>query len=215
MSKHCCTPDSNADDAAYSRVLWAACIINIAMFLVELAVGISAGSVSLQADSLDFFGDGFNYAVSLYLIGKPVVMRAKGSLVKAGSMLLFAVWILGQAVYRFMSVSKPEAEIITAIGVIALCANLICFYLLFKFRSGDSNRRSAWLCTRNDVIGNFAVIIAGVGVYLTASNWPDLVVGTIMAVISLVSAVQIIKHAKDELAGKVVPNAHDHHGHSH
>ncbi len=206
MGKHFCVPNSNPDDEAYKKVLWAVFIINSAMFFVELIAGISAGSVSLQADSLDFFGDGFNYAISLYLIGKSISMRAKGSLIKAGSMVLFGLWILGQAVYRFITESSPQAEIITGIGVLALVANLVCFYLLFKFRSGDSNRRSAWLCTRNDVIGNFAVIFAGIGVYFTASNTPDLVVGTVMAVISLVSAIQIIRHANNELE-------HDHHSH--
>jgi Co/Zn/Cd efflux system component len=198
MSKHCCPVDTT-NDSAYRKILIIALIINAGMFLLEIILGIAAGSVSLQADSLDFFGDGFNYAISLYLVGKSLSSRAKGSLIKAGSMLLFGLWILGQAIYRFTTNAPPEAEIITTIGALALVANLICFYLLFKHRSGDSNRRSAWLCTRNDVIGNIAVIFAGIGVYLTASGWPDLIVGTIMAVISVISAVHIIQHAKAEL----------------
>ena len=215
MSKHCCATDSNSDDAAYRKVLWAAFVINIAMFLVEAIVGISSGSISLQADSLDFFGDGCNYLISLYLIGKSVAMRAKGSLVKAASMVVFAVWILGQAIYRFITVSKPEAEIITTIGVVALFANLICFYMLSRFSNSDSNRLSAWLCTRNDAIGNVAVIFAGIGIYFTESNLPDLIVGSVMAVIAIISAVQILRQAKDELNGKVSEHSHDNHGHKH
>lgn len=214
MNKHVCSIPEN-DDAAYRKVLWTAFIINILMFIIELVVGISAGSVSLQADSLDFFGDGFNYMISLYLIGKSVKLRAKGSLFKALSMILFAVWILGQAVYRFVTVSAPEAEIITGVGILALFANLLCFYLLSKFNNSDSNRLSAWLCTRNDAIGNVAVIFAGIGVYFTASNWPDLIVGTAMAALALYSAYHIIKQARDELSGKAIPHDHGHHGHHH
>jgi cation diffusion facilitator family transporter len=213
MSKHICTPASKPDDPSYKKVLLTAFIINIAMFVIELVMGISAGSVALQADALDFFGDACNYAISLYLIGKTVSMRAKGSLLKAASMILFGIWVLGQAIYRFATVSKPEAEIITGVGGIALVANLFCFYLLSKFSNSDSNRLSAWLCTRNDAIGNVAVIFAGIGVYFTASNWPDLIVGTAMALLALYSAVHIIKQARDELSGKAV--SHDHHGHDH
>ena len=169
------------------------------MFLVELASSFSADSVSLVADSIDFFGDAANYAVSLFVLSSGLVVRAKASLLKAATMGLFGVWVIGVSIYNAIAISVPVAETMGKLGVIAMLANLLVALMLYKYRDGDSNMQSVWLCTRNDVIGNIAVIVAASGVFLTTTRWPDLIVAFGMGILSLYSSLQVIKVAKLEL----------------
>lgn len=169
------------------------------MFVVEIVSGMKANSVSLLADSLDFLGDAANYGISLWVLGMAITTRAKASLIKAISMAIFGVWVLVSAVWHFIHGSLPSAETMGIIGVLALIANLAVAALLYAYREGDSNMRGIWLCTRNDAIGNVAVILAAIGVFGTGAAWPDLLVAIIMASLALHSAGSVILHARTEL----------------
>jgi len=200
MSCEC--PASGTDrstDRVYRRVLWAVLAINAAMFIVEGTAGLFAGSVALQADSLDFLGDSANYAISLYVIGRTVRWRAGAALVKGLSMAVFGFWVLGVSVYKTLVLGLPDAATMGSVGTLALLANLAAAVLLFRFRDGDANMRSVWLCTRNDAIGNVAVILAASGVFATGTMWPDLAVGVLLAGLALLAAVSIVRQATAEI----------------
>ncbi|WP_119418171.1 cation transporter [Desertibaculum subflavum] len=183
----------------YRLILWVALIANAAMFVVELAAGLAAGSVSLQADALDFFGDAANYAVSLAVLGMALAWRARASLVKSASMAAFGIWVLGQAAFNLATGVVPEPMTMGVVGTAALAVNIGVALLLYRYREGDSNMRSVWLCTRNDALGNIAVLAAALGVFGTGAGWPDLIVAGAMAALALTSSVQVTRHALQEL----------------
>jgi Co/Zn/Cd efflux system component len=185
---------------SYRRALWAVIIINGGMFLVEMSAGITARSQALQADALDFFGDSATYALSLFMIGQPLLWRARAALFKGISLALMGLWVLGSTFYSVMVVGVPAADVMGVVGFMALLANLASVVLLLKYRDGDANVRSVWLCSRNDAIGNVAVLIAAVFVWQTQTGWPDLIVAGIMASLFLYSAFQIIGQARAEIA---------------
>jgi cation diffusion facilitator family transporter len=203
MGTHCCEPSKNAaavNNATYRRVLWIALLLNFAMFGIEMLAGVRAGSVSLLADALDFLGDTANYGISLWVLGLGLAIRAKASLIKAFSMAAFGIWILGTALWHIYRGTLPDAPTMGLIGTLALVTNLGVAWLLWAYREGDSNMRSVWLCTRNDAIGNVAVLLAALGVFGTQTAWPDLAVGILMALLALSSAWQVTRSARQELA---------------
>lgn len=183
----------------YKRVLWVALIVNLGMFLVEVASGLKAGSVSLLADSLDFFGDAANYAVSLFVLGMALSIRAKAALVKGATLGIFGVSVLAYTAYRLWTGQIPEPLTMGVVAVLALVANVAVALMLYKWREGDSNMRSVWLCSRNDAIGNVAVVAAAGLVAWTGSAWPDLVVAVLMATLGITAARTIIAQAWREL----------------
>ena len=187
------------NDPLFRRVLWIALIANFAMFFVEVAASHLSDSLALQADALDFFGDGANYAISLFVVGMALSVRARASLFKGATMAAFGLFIVGSALYRTFTGSEPEPLTMGAVAVLALAVNVGVALLLFKYRNGDSNRQSIWLCSRNDAIGNLAVIVAALGVSASASRWPDLAVAAIIASLNFSSAIRVVKLAKDEL----------------
>ena len=205
MSAGCCHHDHGHDHGAgsgsgrYRTILWIALVANAAMFVVELAAGLAAGSVSLQADALDFFGDAVNYGVSLAVLGMALAWRARASLLKSLSMALFGVWVLGRALLHLATGVVPEPMTMGVVGTAALAVNIGVALLLYRYREGDSNMRSVWLCTRNDALGNLAVLAAALGVFGTGAGWPDLIVATVMALLALSSSVQVTRHALQEL----------------
>lgn len=186
-------------DASYRRVLWLVLAINAAMFAVEIGAGLAAGSASLLADALDFLGDAANYAISLFVIGLALRYRALAALLKAASMGAFGMWVIGVLGWHVWHGSLPNALTMRAVGVAALIANAASFALLWAYRSGDSNMRSAWICTRNDVLGNLAVLAAALGVFGTGTGWPDVAVAAIMASLALQGALVVARHALQEL----------------
>jgi Co/Zn/Cd efflux system component len=197
---HDCHPaDPHRGNAAYRRVLWAVLAINLVMFLVEIGAGLAAGSASLQADALDFFGDAANYAISLLVVGMALRYRAMAALAKGGTMGLFGLWIVGTVVWHLAHGTLPNAFTMGVVGVAALAANAASFGLLWVYRGGDANMRSAWICTRNDVLGNLAVLLAALGVFGTGTGWPDLIVATIMAGLALQGAAVVVRQAMGEL----------------
>lgn len=202
MSGQCCeheTSEAQLRDAAYRRVLWAALAINGVMFAIEISAGLAANSVALQADALDFLGDTATYAISLFVIGMSLKARAKAALAKGGAMALLGVWVIASTVWHIAYGSAPEAFTMGAVGVAALLANAVVFALLWAYRSGDSNMRSVWLCSRNDVIGNCAVLLAALGVFGTGTAWPDITVAAIMATLALQGAWTVLRQARGEL----------------
>lgn len=191
-------PAPKKPDSKFRTALWIALFINAAMFLVELIGGAYAHSSALWADSLDFFGDAVNYGVSLAVLGASLYWRATVALVKGFVMALFGFVVIGKVIYAYYLNIPPEAITMGAIGILALVANVICAVVLYAFRDGDSNMQSVWLCSRNDAIGNIAVIFAAVGVFGTGSLWPDMIVAFIMATLGLTGGYQVIKKALTE-----------------
>lgn len=224
MAAHCCKHDTPAtttltDLPRYRRVLWVALLVNAAMFFVEIAAGVQAGSLALLADSVDFAGDALNYGVSLAVLASALAWRARAAIAKAVSMIGFGLFVLGHALWSVWHGEVPEAMTMSLIAVLALAANLGVAWLLYAFREGDSNMRSVWLCTRNDAIGNLAVMAAALGVFGTGSAWPDLLVASLMAGLALHGGISVLRQARGELNGGAGGNggddAHAGHGHAH
>lgn len=183
----------------YRKALWVALVINAVMFAVEIVGGLQSGSVSLLADAVDFAGDAANYGISLAVLAMGLVWRARAALLKGLSMSAFGLFVVGQAGWNAFAGQPPEPYTMGAIGLLALLANGLVALMLYAFRDGDANMRSVWLCSRNDAIGNVAVMLAAAGVFGTGHGWPDLVVATIMAGLALSSGRAILRQASGEL----------------
>lgn len=190
-----CQPAPVIPDGRFRTALWIALIINLLMFVVELFGGMYAHSAALWADALDFFGDAANYAISLAVLGMSLYWRATVALLKGITMATFGCLVLAKTVYNYMQGIPPEAITMGVIGGLALVANVVAAVILYRFRDGDSNMKSVWLCSRNDAIGNVAVILAAVGVFGTGSLLPDIIVAVIMAGLGLTAGYQVIKKA--------------------
>jgi cation diffusion facilitator family transporter len=198
----------------YKRRLWVVIAINAGMFVVEMTAGQLAQSQALQADALDFFADALTYGISLAVIGASLRLRATAALAKGISLLLMGLWVFGSTIYRVIYLGTPQAEIMGAIGFMALAANVASVLILMRYKDGDANVRSVWLCSRNDAIGNVAVMLAALGVWGSATGWPDVVVAFGMAALFLSSAWQIVRQSVAEYRsaeGKAAGHRHDHH----
>lgn len=199
----CCSPPEGAcgygPDPRFRRVLWVVLAINAGMFMVELASGLAAQSVSLQADALDFLGDAANYALTLMVLGLSMRWRSGAAFIKGATMGLFGVWVIAQALWNLYSGALPGALVMGTVGGLALTANLASAALLFAFRQGDSNMRSVWLCSRNDVLGNLTILLAAAGVYGSGSAWPDLLVAAILAGLAISASIVVLRQAVGEL----------------
>ncbi len=183
----------------YKRILWIIVAINCLMFFVEVFAGFIADSTALKADALDFLGDTATYAITLLVIGKSLELRAKAALLKGLSLGAMALFVLGFTLYKVIVVGQPEPMTMGIIGLLAFTANMVSVLLLLKYREGDSNIKSVWLCSRNDAIGNIAVMIAGAGVFATGTVWPDIIVAFIIAGLFLHSSIKITLQALSEL----------------
>jgi len=210
-----CCHESSCSDAANSealnspkwrRALWIALFINAGFFVAEIVAGVAAGSASLQADALDFFDDATNYAISLGVAGMALAWRARAALAKGGTMIAFALWVLGNTVWHAFYGTLPRAEVMGVVGVAALIANRGVALMLYRFRTGDANMRSVWICSRNDAIGNLAVMLAAIGVFGTGTGWPDVIVAAIMGGLGLRGGWQIVSQALGELRGGHAPH---------
>ena len=193
------TDAEKRQDDAYRRVLWAVLAINGTMFAVEVVAGLAAGSASLQADALDFLGDAANYAISLLVVGMALRYRASAALAKGLTMASFGLWVVVMVVWHVSQGTLPSAFTMGTVGIAALVANAVSFGFLWVHRHGNSNMRSAWICTRNDVLGNLAVLVAAAGVFGTGSGWPDIIVAVIMVGLALQGASLVIRQALGEL----------------
>jgi Co/Zn/Cd efflux system component len=210
-----CCHDSACSSAAsanalnspiWRRALWIALIINAGFFVAEIVAGAAAGSVALQADALDFFGDAANYAISLGVAGMALTWRARAAVAKGSTLIAFALWVLGSTAWHTFYGTLPQAEVMGVVGVAALIANGGVALMLYRFRTGDANMRAVWICSRNDAVGNAAVLLAAMGVFGTGTGWPDVIVAAIMSGLGLWGGWQIITPARGEL--RSTPTGH-------
>ncbi len=198
ITDNCC-PDPGPATSAYRRVLWGVLAINAVMFVVEMTAGVWGKSAALQADALDFLGDSATYAMTLIVLGMSLRWRAGAAMIKGLAMGGFGIWVIATMVYHMTRGTLPDFAVMGGIGTLALFANIISAGLLYRFRQGDSNMRSVWLCSRNDVVANIAVILAAGGVWTSATGWPDLAVGAVIAALALSSSFLVIRQARGEL----------------
>src|SRR5215207_8433303 len=210
MSAHCCHDHHCAetrtfDSPAWRRALWIALAVNAGMFLLEIVAGVAAGSASLQADALDFLGDSANYAISLGVAGMALTWRARAALLKGGSLAVLGLWVIGSTAWHAYLGTLPSAEVMGVVGLLALLSNAGVALMLYRFRGGDANMRSVWICSRNDAISNAAVLLAAAGVFGTGTGWPDIIVATIMAALGISGGWQIVRQARSELGSQGVP----------
>jgi len=203
MSDNCCADACGTGDALNDKrwrsILWIALALNAVIFVIEMGAGVQADSRALQADALDFLGDAANYAISLGVAGMALAWRSRAALFKGITILLFGLWVMGSALWGFFNGTSPVAETMGLIGTLALIVNVGVALMLFRYRTGDANMRSVWICSRNDAISNVAVLAAALGVARTGSAWPDLGVAGIMAGLAITGGVQIICQARGEL----------------
>jgi Co/Zn/Cd efflux system component len=199
MADTCCAPSQSSVDPRFRRTLWIALVVNGVMFGVEIVGGVSANSVSLLADAVDFFGDAANYGLSLFVLSMAPIWRSRAALVKGLTMGAYGVFVIGKTAWNLIAAVTPEPMTMGAIGGLALIANVSVAVLLYAFRSGDANMRSVWLCSRNDAIVNVAVIAAALGVFGTGAAWPDLVVAVGIAALALWSATSVVKQSTTEI----------------
>lgn len=192
-------------DATARNILWAVLIANAAMFFVESFGGHAVGSLALQADALDFGADAATYGITLWAVGRSASVRMRAALIKSAAMLAMGALILAMAALKFMSATPPEPAPMGLIGALALVVNLGAVLLLLRFRNGDANLRSVWLCSRNDALGNGLVIAAAGVTAATQSPWPDLAVGVIMSLLFLSGSWSVYRHACRESRESMVP----------
>ncbi|MDX1755428.1 MAG: cation diffusion facilitator family transporter [Marinobacter sp.] len=203
MSGQCCASETHGPqsvDPRFRRALWIALWVNLGMFLVEFAASLASGSVALLADAVDFFADSANYILSLYVLSMGLLWRGRAALIKGVTMLIFGLAVLSKAGWNLHTGATPEPLTMGVVGALALVANVGVALLLFAHRSGDANMRSVWLCSRNDALGNVAVMLAAVGVFGTGTAWPDLAVAAIMGGLALHSGLSIVGHARSDIA---------------
>lgn len=197
--QNCCASQASHHSAKYRKALWIVLVLNLTMFFVEVVMAVKSGSISLLSDSLDFLGDSANYMISLIVLPMALSYRAKASMVKGLTMGGFGLFILITTIYRAFYGEIPSHDQISVVGALALVVNVTALAVLLNFRDGDSNMRSVWVCSRNDAIGNVAVILAGVAVYFFQSKYPDLIVAFVLAFLALQASREIISRAWDEL----------------
>ncbi|RUT28786.1 cation transporter [Arsenicitalea aurantiaca] len=207
-------------DDAYKRRLVIVTILNLLGFAIEMSAGALSGSQALKADALDFLADGATYALSLWAIGRPLQVRAGAAFAKGLSLVAIGLWIAGSTLYQVFYMGMPEPHVMSIVGLIALGINFVSVWLLMAYKDGDANVRSVWLCSRNDMIGNIAVVGAAGAVAVLGNGAPDLIVAFIMSALFLSSAGQILRQSATEWqrarSGEAVTHDHEHdHGHSH
>jgi cation diffusion facilitator family transporter len=200
--------------ADYRRRLIAVIAINAALFVAEMTAGTLAGSQALKADALDFFADTVTYGASLWVIGMPLRTRSLVALAKGASLFLMALWVLSSTIYRVFVMGLPSAEVMGVVAFLALAANVASVILLMRYREGDANIRSVWICSRNDAIGNVAVMVAALGVWGTMTGWPDLIVAAILGGLFFNSSIKILRQSWHEYRYGHVPHEGEVHEHA-
>lgn len=200
MANCCSPPEPKSPALGFRKALWIALWVNLAMFLIEGIASLQSGSVALMADAIDFFGDSANYILSLSVLSLGMLWRGRAAMVKGVTMTVFGVAVLARAIWVLQSGVTPEPLTMGTVGLLALIANVTVALILFRFREGDSDMRSVWLCSRNDAIGNLAVIVAALGVFGTGTAWPDLAVAAVMGGLAITSGISVVRHARSDIA---------------
>ena len=200
MACSCSAPEPKSPAPGFRKALWIALWVNLAMFVVEGIASLSSGSVSLMADAIDFFGDSANYVLSLTVLSMGMLWRGRAAMVKGITMTVFGLVVWARAVWVVQAGITPEPLTMGAVGLLALAANMSVAAMLFKFREGDSDMRSVWLCSRNDAISNIAVMVAALGVFGTGTAWPDLIVAAIMGTLAITAGISVVRHVRSDIA---------------
>ena len=200
MACSCSAPEPKSPAPGFRKALWIALWVNLAMFVVEGIASLSSGSVSLMADAIDFFGDSANYTLSLTVLSMGMLWRGRAAMVKGITMTAFGLVVWARAVWVVQAGITPEPLTMGAVGLLALAANVSVAAMLFKFREGDSDMRSVWLCSRNDAISNIAVMVAALGVFGIGTAWPDLIVAAIMGTLAITAGISVMRHARSDIA---------------
>ena len=200
MACSCSAPEPKSPAPGFRKALWIALWVNLAMFVVEGIASLSSGSVSLMADAIDFFGDSANYVLSLTVLSMGMLWRGRAAMVKGITMTVFGLVVWARAVWVVQAGITPEPLTMGAVGLLALAANMSVAAMLFKFREGDSDMRSVWLCSRNDAISNIAVMVTALGVFGTGTAWPDLIVAAIMGTLAITAGISVVRHARSDIA---------------
>ncbi len=200
MACSCSAPEPKSPAPGFRKALWIALWVNLAMFLVEGVASIQSGSVSLMADAIDFFGDSANYILSLTVLSMGMLWRGRAAMIKGLTMTAFGLLVWVRAIWVAQSGITPEPLTMGAVGLLALAANVSVAVMLFRFRDGDSDMRSVWLCSRNDAISNIAVMVAALGVFGTGTAWPDLIVAAIMGSLAVTAGISVVRHARKDIA---------------
>ncbi|SNB53913.1 Cation efflux family protein [Marinobacter sp. es.042] len=200
MACSCSAPEPKSPAPGFRKALWIALWVNLGMFFVEGIASLSSGSVSLMADAIDFFGDSANYILSLTVLSMGMLWRGRAAMVKGITMTAFGLVVWARAVWVVQAGITPEPLTMGAVGLLALAANVSVAAMLFKFREGDSDMRSVWLCSRNDAISNIAVMVAALGVFGTGTAWPDLIVAAIMGTLAITAGISVMRHARSDIA---------------
>ena len=200
MACSCSAPEPKSPAPGFRKALWIAWWVNLARFGVEGIASLSSGSVSLMADAIDFFGDSANYVLSLTVLSMGMLWRGRAAMVKGITMTVFGLVVWARAVWVVQAGITPEPLTMGAVGLLALAANMSVAAMLFKFREGDSDMRSVWLCSRNDAISNIAVMVAALGVFGTGTAWPDLIVAAIMGTLAITAGISVVRHARSDIA---------------
>ena len=201
MCNHC--NHDGAVNPQMRKALWAALIINMTMFVVEFSSGCLSGSVGLQADAVDFFGDAANYTLSLAVLGMALRWRTHVAFLKGVTMGLFGVWVAGSIIYHWYAGTVPPYAVMGSVAILALVANIVCAVMLYKFRNTDANMASVWVCSRNDAISNIAIVFAALGVWSSGSGIPDLIVAGLIGGLALYESVEVLRRVKHEYATTV------------
>lgn len=197
-SQACC--EFEARNTAERKTLVVVFIINAIMFLSEFTLGLLADSTGLTADSLDMLADAMVYAISLYAVGRSGTTRGRAALGSGIFQIALAVGVLIDVIRRFIVGSEPVSGLMMGVGGAALLANVVCLFLLAKHRKGDVNLRASWIFSTNDVIANTGVILSGVLVWLTASRYPDLVIGLVISLFVVSGGIRIVSDARKTLS---------------
>ncbi|WP_449284480.1 cation transporter [Marinobacter sp. PE14] len=200
MACSCSAPEPKSPAPGFRKALWIALWVNLVMFFVEGIASLSSGSVSLMADAIDFFGDSANYILSLTVLSMGMLWRGRAAMVKGITMTVFGLVVWARAVWVVQEGITPEPLTMGAVGLLALAANVSVAVMLFRFREGDSDMRSVWLCSRNDAISNVAVMVAALGVFGTGTAWPDLIVAAIMGTLAITAGISVVRHARSDIA---------------
>lgn len=203
----CCAETKRIEDARWRHAVWIALIVNATMFGVEIFAGVTAHSAALKADALDFLGDSANYAISLGVTGLVLTWRARAAMLKGATLFALGAWVIASTGYAAFAGTLPQAGTMGIIGGLALAANVAVALILYRYRAGEANMRSVWICSRNDAIGNVAVVAAAFGVFGTGTGWPDLIVAAILAALGISGGIQIMRQAAGELRSAHRPHA--------
>jgi Co/Zn/Cd efflux system component len=206
MADDCCASacgsKNTLNDPRWRKVLWVALSLNAVMFAFEIVAGMLSHSRSLQADALDFLGDSANYAISLGVASLTLQWRARSALIKGVTIFVFGLGVLGSALWGLVHGTTPDPYAMGAVGLLALLVNVTVALMLYRYRTGDANMRSVWICSRNDAINNLLVIGAGLAVLWSGSGIPDLIVAFMMAALGISGGWQIVRQSMQELRGR-------------